>query len=50
MIEVYKCEDCGYESSDWNYLDVDAATDVDPNPVIKCPKCGGFCDIKHHEI
>ena len=41
--DIFVCYDCGYEDN-INYMDVNCATDADPNPVVSCPKCGGCCE------
>jgi len=41
--DIYKCEDCGHEDN-INYMDVSAATESDPNPVVTCPLCYGWCE------
>ena len=40
---IYECFDCGHEAN-INYMDVNCATDADPNPVVSCSKCGGCCE------
>ena len=47
--EKFVCTKCGH-SDTWNMADVNAASEDDPNPVLSCPKCGGYLeDVEYDE-
>lgn len=41
--DMYVCDLCSHTGG-INYMDITAATELDPSPVVKCPKCGGYCE------
>lgn len=49
MSDKFKCTKCGY-MDEWHMADVDAADEDDPNPVLSCPKCGGYIEELEDEV